>query len=246
MTKIERKIQQLKKLPPANTLVELAMAVKDDSKITSQNINRLRQTCNDIADLIAETYYKDSFYSILRKFKNKALSNSTNFNQLLNALVKESPRIVVSMANSRMGVGGRANEILYRKLLEGSGLVFGKDFKKVSGRGKDLEIISRKTGNKLLVEIKSLKVRERGARTGADRKVPSILAGFFDDPREFGIEQVKEMNRVYGAVYLPPTTLKGINEQSKRIRKSKNKPLLRSNRSFAKEIKKFVLSGETL
>ena len=51
MTKIEWKIQHLKKLPPANTLVELAMAVKDDRKITSQNINRLRQTCNDIADL---------------------------------------------------------------------------------------------------------------------------------------------------------------------------------------------------
>lgn len=246
MTKIERKIQHLKKLPPANTLVELAMVVKDDSKVTSQNINRLRQTCNDIADLVAETYYKDSFSSILRKFKNKPLSNNANFSQLLNALVKESPKIVVSMANSRMGIGGRANEILYRNLLKGVGLIFGRDFKKVSGRGKDLEIVSRKTGNKLLVEIKSLKVRERGARTGADRKVRAVLAGFFDEPREFGVEQVKEMGRVYEAAYLPPTTLKRINEQSKKIKNAENKPLLRSNKLFAKEIKKFVLSGEAL
>lgn len=146
MMEIKQKVKQLKKLPPANTLVELAMAVKDDGKVTSRNINRLRQTCNDIADLIAESYYKDSFSTILRKFENKPLSDNNNFNRLLNALVKESPKIVVSMANSRMGIGGRANEILYHKFLEGAGLIYDKDFVKVSGRGKDLKIISRRAG----------------------------------------------------------------------------------------------------
>lgn len=245
MTEIEQKVKRLKKLPPANTLVELAMAVRDDGKVTSQNINRLRQACNDIADLIAETYYKDSFSAILRKFKNMSLSDN-NFNRLLSALVKESPKIVVSMANSRMGTGGKANEILYRRFLEGFGLIYGKDFVKVSGRGKDLKVNSRRGGDTLLVEVKSLKVRERSARTGADRKLKSVLAGFFDEPREFGVEQVKEMSRVYEAVYLPPTTLKKISDQSKKAKNPKGGPLLRSNKLFAKEIKKFVLSGKIL
>lgn len=93
------------------------------------------------------------------------------------------------------------------------------------------------------MEIKSLKVRERSARTGADRKLKAILAGFFDEPREFGVEQVKEMSRVYEAVYLPPTTLKKIGDQSKKVKNSKGGPLLRSNKQFAKELKEFVLSG---
>lgn len=244
MTEIKQKVKQLRKLPPANTLVELAMTAENEVKVTSQNINRLRQTCNDIADLIAETYYKDSFSAILGKFKNKPLGNNTNFNKLLNALVKESPKIVVSMANSRMGIGGKANEILYRKVLEGTGLIYDKDFVKVSGRGKDLQISNRKTNEKLLIEVKSLKVRERSARTGADRKVVSVLAGFFDDAAEFGVEQVKEMRRVYEAVYLPPATLKKVNEQSKKIKNSKDKPLIRSNKLFAKEIEHFVLTGK--
>lgn len=244
MTDVKQKVKQLKKLPPAETLVELAMTTKGDDKVSARNINRLRQTCNDIANLIAEAYYKDSFSVILRKFKNKPLSNQANFGQLLNALVKESPRIVVSMANSRMGIGGRANEILYRRFLEGAGLIYGEDLIRVSGRGKDLKVNSRKVTKEILVEIKSLKVRERSSRTGADRKTNSVLAGFFDDPREFGIEQVREMGRVFEAVYLPPPTLKKINDQSAKVKNSKGNPLLRSNKLFAKELKSFVLSGE--
>jgi len=242
--KVKQKIQQLKKLPPAKELVELAITARGEKKVTSRNINQLRQVCNDIADSIAETYYKDNFSAILREYKNKALSKVDNFNQLANSLAKKSPKIVVSMANSRMGVGGRANEILYRKFLEGVGLIHGKDFVKVSGRGKDLRVNSKKRNKKLLVENKSLKVRERSARTGADRELPSVLAGFFDDPKEFGIEQVREMSRVYEAVYLPPDTLERIKNQSKEVRNSRNKPLLRNNTLFAEEMKKFVSTGK--
>jgi len=243
---VRKEIQQLKKLPPAKVLVKLAMTAESEGEVSSKNINQLRQACNDIADSIAETYYKDSFSTILRKFRNKSLSKDLNFNQLLSFLVKEAPKIVVSMANSRMGVGGRANEILYHKFLEGAGLIHGKDFVKVSGRGKDLRVNSRKRNKKLLVENKSLKVRERSARTGADRELPSVLAGFFDDPNEFGVEQVKEMSRVYEAVYLPPSTLKRVRDESKKVKNPRNKLLLRSNVLFAKEIKNFVLAGKLL
>lgn len=242
--KIQQEVQRLKKLPSAKVLVELAMTAKNESKVTSKNINELRQTCNDIADSIAETYYKDSFSAILHKFKNKPLSDDDNFNWLLTALIKESPKIVVSMANSRMPVGGKANELLYHKFLEGAGLIYGKNFEKLSGRGKDLRITSRWGNKKLLVEVKSLKVRERSARTGANRRLKVVLAGFFDNPAEFSIEQTREMSRVYEVVYLPPLTLKSIKDQSKKVKNSRNKPLLRNNTLFAKEIQSFALTGE--
>lgn len=240
--KLRELAEKLTSLPPSVQLVELALVALGASTVSSGNINELRSLCHEIADLITENYYKRNFSEIVSKYRSRSLKDERTFQRLVTDLSNKAPEFVVSMRNSRVGIGGSANEVLYQKVLESAGLVFDEDFKKVSGRGKDFEVFGPSRQN-LLIEVKSLKVRERSARTGSDRGLKVVLAGFFDDPSEFSLDQVGEMAQVFEAVYLPLQTLRKVAKESRGVKNSHGIPLLRNNKKFPAEMVRFHKTG---
>lgn len=242
------KKKRTKILPSGEDLVGQAMNALKVTSITPDNINLVRAKCEEIANKITTDYYRNNFRPILENLRGMDLSKDDkddDVGKILEWITEKVPGIIKSASNARVRVAGNANEYLYRRLLEQAGLIYGKDFKKISGIGKDFEIIHKGAQEKLLqVEIKSLKVRERGARTGSERAVKSVLAGFFDAPSEFTWEQVTEMGNVFEAVYLPLDTLKLIDKAALHIKNSRGNALLRSNTKFADEMKEFVKEGK--
>lgn len=90
--------------------------------------------------------------------------------------------------------------------------------------------------NRHRIEVKNVKLRERGARgLGVDG---DSFFGFFNDPNEFTRENVKIIDglceRRSGYSYLPPSTLAQMSSKGKRFR---------LNTQFGKDMSAFVKAG---
>lgn len=92
------------------------------------------------------------------------------------------------------------------------------------------------------IEVKNMKIRERGVR-GLSFDGDSLF-GFFDQPGEFTIGELKvmekELTKTGGYVYLPPDTLEIIEEDLDKDLSH----ILRMNTRFGSDMAEFVKTGE--
>jgi hypothetical protein len=92
------------------------------------------------------------------------------------------------------------------------------------------------------VEVKNMKIRERGVR-GLSFDGDSLF-GFFDQPGEFTIGELKvmekELAKTGGFVYLPPDTLEIIEEELDKDLSH----ILRENIRFGSDMSEFVRTGK--
>jgi hypothetical protein len=119
---------------------------------------------------------------------------------------------------------GLKRDINYRRKIESTDfMIYSPDLRHIRARHR--------------VEVKNVKLRERGTR-GLAFDGDSMF-GFFDDPSEFTESNVKVIDdhceRVNGYCYIPPATLQGMRIVGSRFR---------SNISFGEDMLNFVKNGK--
>jgi len=137
-------------------------------------------------------------------------------------------------------ISGNLAELCVEKELIQAGLKEGFNYERKKER-TDLIIYHPKLQNYLKkhrVEIKNVKLRERGVR-GLKFDGDSII-GFFDDPKEFTEGNIdiisRQCKKTNGYCYLPPKTLEELKDKVKNKR-------FKSNKEFIFDMKKFAESG---
>jgi hypothetical protein len=135
-------------------------------------------------------------------------------------------------------ISGNIAELCVERELIKIGLKLGVHYDKKVERTDFIIYYPKKQGfrKKHRVEVKNVKLRERGTR-GLAFDGDSMI-GFFNQPSEFTASNVEVIDnhckKTSGYCYVPPQTLKSIKHKNSRFK---------SNTEFAEDMKKFVETG---
>lgn len=214
------------------------------------DINKLHEACYRLFMKFKKRYYEykvNKFLSklniidrlLLKKLKNKMLKPIKVRGVVYSNFMEEAARRI---SQSIQPISGNLAELSVQRELKKVGLEEGVHFIIREGRTDITLFYPNKKNNKKLhnVEVKNVKLRERGTR-GLAFDGDSLI-GFFDQPNEFtggekgNIAEIeKHCKKRGGFCYIPPETLKKIPYKTK---------YLKSNTEFAKDMKKFVETGK--
>jgi len=230
-------------IPSAKDLVEEAVRLNP-----AADVNAVHGRTYELMVLYRERYYEckvDAFLAkldlepdLLERIKGKMLEpvvaegvEYSNFMEEASRRVSQTFQVVSGniaelCAERELERVGLIRDLHYRRKIERTDfIVYSPDIRNVRARHR--------------VEVKNVKLRERGTRGLAFDG--DSLFGFFDDPSEFTESNVKVIDehctRFNGYCYLPPTTLQ----------KMKNVGLkFRSNTFFGKDMLYFVRNGRSI
>lgn len=229
-------------IPSAQTLLQEAL-----SRAPSLDINALHAEAFDLMIFHRSKYYEarvDSFLSELdlpselqRQIKQKILKPVIVGQREYSNFMEEVSRRV---SQAFQPISGKIAELCAERELTRIGLIKGINY--TSERGPTDIIVYypdvRQVKSKHRVEVKNVKLRERGAR---GLLYGDSLFGFFDDVGEFTEPHVEEIDRLCeernGYCYLPPATLSRLAYKGKRFR---------PNTVFAQDMLNFAKTGEII
>jgi hypothetical protein len=231
-------------IPSAKDLVQEAIKLKP-----SANVNDVHGLTYDLMMEYKKKYYVrkvDDFLSRMnligmpieqkKKLKNEMLKPLTaNEVEYANFMEEASRRV----SQTFQVISGNIAELCVERELTEIGLLENINYKKKIER-TDFIIYSpnlTKARAKHRVEVKNVKLRERGTR-GLAFDGDSMF-GFFDSPSEFTQSNVvvidKQCASTMGYCYVPPNTLTNMPYKGKRFK---------ANTQFAKDIQYFVSNGK--
>jgi len=229
--------------PSASEIVEEAI-----KSIPDGDINTIHSKTFELLKKYRKKYYVDkvnfflsrkSLTNIPEKIKTKIKeemlkSIKVEGKEYSNFMEEASRRI----SQTFQVISGNIAELCVERELMKVRLKLGVHYDKKIERTDFIVYYPKKQGfiKKHRVEVKNVKLRERGTR-GLAFDGDSMI-GFFDQPSEFTASNVEIIDNHCkergGYCYVPPQTLKMIKHKNSRFR---------SNTEFAKDMKKFVKTG---
>jgi hypothetical protein len=228
-------------IPSAADLVEEAAGSK-----SSTNVNSIHSKTYELMLQYRQKYYErkvDTFLDqlnlmpeLIEKIKRKMLEPIVAEGIEYSNFMEEASRRV---SQTFQVISGNIAELCAERELTKMGLKRDWHYKRKIER-TDIIVYSPDSFSsknpKHRVEVKNVKLRERGVR-GLAFDGDSMF-GFFDDPSEFTESNVQVINdhceRVAGYCYLPPETLRQIRKTGSRFR---------SNELFGQDMLHFVQKG---
>jgi len=192
---------------------------------------------NKIKDFFSRDSFSDLSPDIKLKIEEELLKPIIIGDKTYSNFIEEASRRISQVFQV---ISGNLAELCVEKELISAGLKLGLNYERKKEHA-DLIICYPELQNyskKHRVEIKNVKLRERGTR-GLMFDGDSMI-GFFDDPGEFSENNIdiidKQCRKTKGYCYLPPKTLEKLKSKIKNKR-------FKSNKEFISDIKKFVDQG---
>ena len=205
------------RLPPAAVLVELGARQVGTSRdeFDIRKMNSVQQACAEYADVVETRALQNTVEQIC----NSTIDNNDFGNvdqgleyaiELMSEGIVENVDVLYSefesIQQSKVAAAGEANEVIVADALRSRGLEEGVDFSRTEADELDDIRLYAPDKPEVTVEIKSIGVRER-ADAGLSRlDDPTVLFGFFDDPREVEAK-AERLSEECERVYLPKETI---------------------------------------
>jgi len=235
----------MKKFPSAEKIIKEAR--KKDPKA---DINKLHAMTYNLIIRYRQVYYQNKIRNLFIRpslsklpeivkirLKKELLKPIKVKNKIYSNFMEEAARRI---SQTLQPISGNIAELCVERELIEKGLKLEKNYRK-KREHTDLIIYYpqlKNSSKKHRVEVKNVKLRERGTR-GFQFDGDSLI-GFFDTPAEFTDNNIDIINahckETGGYCYLPPMILE-------ELRKKINNKRFRSNTDFASDMKRFVKTG---
>ena len=237
----------MKKFPSALTIINEAI-----NKNPNADLNQLHASTYELMKKYRAIYYEKKIEEFLHRHTIARLSE--DIKQKLKRELLRGPIVIDNVEYSNFmeeaarrisqtfqSTTGNLSELCVEKELIDKGLRKGFHYVKRTDH-TDITVfhpnLSNPLVNKHRIEVKSMKIRERGTR-GLKFDGDSMI-GFFNQPSEFTDENIdlidKHCKELGGFCYIPPETFSKINNK---LHGKRFKP----NTDFASDVKRFVMKG---
>ena len=221
------------RIPPAKVLIEIAKS-RLRCDVDGQHFNAIQNEIIAYVSGVRQRFFYNQLNSLCWRFRGE-LFDGEKYDLILRTIARNYPEIGKSISQSALSIAGEANRQLYLLFLSSLGLQLGQDFEDLgsSERG-DIRVFGPHRRTSLTVEVKSVKARERLAKSLAAMDGDKSAAGFFDSADEFTAGKTRAYIK-HGtlAIYMPPATLRRLDSSVTSVLNYRQTRLYRSNEEFA-------------
>ena len=246
-----QQIQKVSGFFPANqTIIDLAINNSRVGNNIKEHLEKINEQCKKIIDDIEKPIHEDYLEKGIQKLDPKTEGNDVTVdkNRLLSFLYDDYPDFLQARLNSGMSRAGKINEDILMRALISAGLEEGRTVRQTgTGSKADIQIYCEgNSGDRLAIEVKSYKARERllrGLQDIEDRR--KIAVGFFKEYSEFNRDRtITYLGTGAWAIYLPNETYKNLPSSVKKMKNNHETKFYRRLSKFVDDMVYYHTEGE--